>query len=248
MAYEFTGRFETLQNLQRSVSGERATVARFHTITSLAKRLIPGCDAGGLALEVRGSTYSVGATDDVVLQVDLVQYDTREGPCLAAIDTGRTIRVDVLDPGEDWRHFAPGAVEAGILSVLSTPLNAPQSTIGALNLYSFSTDAFDDEAAATARILADYATEVLLASPLYAYSVELVDEVLKELSSREMIAAAIGMLMAHGDCDVDEARRRLEERAARRSETLLATAEWELRENQFRPPPDTEPDAPRESG
>jgi hypothetical protein len=51
-----------------------------------------------------------------------------------------------------------------------------------------------------------------------------------------MINAAIGMVMARGGCDADQAKRLLLERAEHRSETLLDSAEWELREGEFRRP------------
>lgn len=36
-------------------------------------------------------------TERVVVQVHLVQYETGEGPCLAAIDDSNVVRIDVID-------------------------------------------------------------------------------------------------------------------------------------------------------
>jgi GAF domain-containing protein len=139
-------------------------LARLDTVTALAKRLIPHCDAAGPALEVQGTTFSIGPTDGVVLQVDLVQYDTGEGPYLSAIERGRKVRIDVLDADQNWQHFACGAIEGGVHGVLSTPLHDRARTVGALNLYSFATNAFDEEAERTAEVLAEHAAEVLTKS------------------------------------------------------------------------------------
>jgi GAF domain-containing protein len=48
--------------------------------------------------------------------------------------------------------------------VLSTPLHDRARTVGALNLYSFATNAFDEEAERTAEVLAEHAAEVLTKS------------------------------------------------------------------------------------
>ncbi len=225
---------QKLDHVQRALVGGRGLQAKLETIAGLAKTLIADCDGAGFALVVKDQTRSVGVTDAVVLEVDLVQYDTGEGPCLEAIELGNMVRLDLMDVGERWTHFAAGAIDAGINSVLSLPVIANGSTVGALNLYSGGFDAFGAEAEDVARKLAAYAATAIATSPLYVYSTELVEAVLEQIAEREMINNAVGVVMTVEHENDEAARRRLARRAAQSGETLLETAEWELREHELR--------------
>ena len=63
-------------------------------------------------------------TDRVALQMDLVQYDNNEGPCITAL-TGETIRIGFAPTDQRFPHFAVGAADRRVLSVLSTPGESP---------------------------------------------------------------------------------------------------------------------------
>jgi GAF domain-containing protein len=223
-----------LGHLHRALLGGRTTVAKLEAVAGLAKALISECDGAGFALEVREKVHSVGTTDEVTLAVDLIQYDTGEGPCLEAIETSHVVRLELLDAGERWEHFAPGAIDAGVRSVLSVPLSARGRTVGALNLYSRSADGFDAESESMAASLAAYAAEIIATSPLYGYSLALVDEVLEELATRELINNAIGVVMVREHCGESDALEELTNEAERRGASLRETAEWALREEQLR--------------
>jgi GAF domain-containing protein len=220
--------------LVRALWMERGLMGRLEAVTALSKRLVAGCDAAGVALQVHGEARSLATTDRVVLEVDLVQYATGEGPCLAAIAEGRPIRIDLVAENEQWQHFSPGALDRGVESVLSLPIQGDGTTIGALNLYSMAARAFDDEAERSGQLLADYAGEVIRTSPLYAYSLDLVDEVLDELATSELVNTAVGLLMERTEVDADAALRALSDDAGRHRMTLREAAEWELREHELR--------------
>jgi GAF domain-containing protein len=220
--------------LIRALWMERGLMGRLEAVTALSKRLIAGCDAAGIALQVHGEARSLATTDRVVLEVDLVQYATGEGPCLAAIAEGRPIRIDLVEENEEWQHFAPGALDRGVESVLSLPIRGERTTIGALNLYSKAARAFDEEAERGGRVLADYAGDAIRTSPLYAYSLDLVDEVLDELATSELVNTAVGLLMERTHGDSETALRTLSDDAEQHRMTLREAAEWELREHEFR--------------
>ena len=223
------------ERLVRALWMERGLMGRLEAVTALSKRLVDGCDAAGVALQIHGEARSLATTDRVVLEVDLVQYATGEGPCLAAMAEGRSIRIDVLEDDERWEHFAPGALDRGVESVLSLPIQAEAgTTVGALNLYSKAAGAFDVEAERSGQVLADYAGEVIRTSPLYAYSLDLVDEILDELATSELVNTAVGLLMERTRVDSETALHRLSDDAGRHRMTLREAAEWELREHELR--------------
>jgi len=240
-----------LRKVKRELLGDGATIGRLEALTAVAKLLIANCDGAGFALEATGGTQSVGTTDDVVVEVDLVQYDTGEGPCLDAIMESNVVRIDILEPGGRWAHFAPGALDLGIHSVLSLPVVADGTTVGALNLYAATEHAFDDDAERMGSSLASYAADVISQSGLYAASRALVDAVLEELGTREVVNTAVGLLVGRLGCDEQAAYQRLVEQASERGSTVREAAEWELREQQLRdadassqrPPADRGPEA-----
>jgi GAF domain-containing protein len=223
-----------LARVERALAMDRGIVGKLEAVAGLATRMIERCDAAGLALEARGRTHSIGTTDDVVLEVDLVQYDTGEGPCLESIKESKIVRFDVLEPDERWEHFAPGALAHHIQSVLSLPIVARGSTVGALNLYSETVGGVEPESEPIALALAAYAGEVISTSPLYAYSLELLDEVVDELAAHELIHSAVGIVMSRTGKAADDALATLAEVAAHQGQSIREAAEWELREQQFR--------------
>src|SRR4051794_19435770 len=200
---------EKLDHVHRALMNGRGLQAKLETIADLAKLLIPGCDGAGFAMVVNGKARSVGVTDAVVLEVDLIQYDTGQGPCLQAIEQANTVRLNLVDVGEEWTHFAPGAIDVGINSVLSLPITVNGTTVGALNLYSVRSDGFDSDAEALAHTLATYAASTITVSPLYVYSSDLVDHVLEQIAEREAINNAIGVVMTTEHEDEHAARQRL---------------------------------------
>jgi len=221
---------ERIGRVNRTLVADQTFAGKLEAVAALAQRLLPGCDGAGITLRIRDEPYSVAVTNPLVLEVDLVQYDTGEGPCLAAIEGSHVVRVDILDAGERFEHFAPGALDRGVLSVLSIPINADERTVGALNLYANSEAAFDPDAEQLVMPLAAYAGEVIATSDLYAYSLELFDEVLEELATTSMIDSAIGVVMALTETGPEAARRILEDAAEARGASVRDAAEHVLRE------------------
>jgi hypothetical protein len=234
-----------LGRVQRALVMDRGIIGKLEAVAALATRMIGPCDGAGLALQVGGRTQSIGVTDEVVLEVDLVQYDTGEGPCLEAIKTSQVVRFDVLQLDERWEHFAPGALAYGINSVLSLPVTARGMTVGALNLYSETAGAMGPDAEPVGAALAMYAGEVISTSPLYAYSLDLLDEVLDELATHELLDCAMGIVMARTGKGSDDALAELAGFAEKQGVSVREAAEWELREQQFR---DVAPKEPSTTG
>jgi len=222
---------DTLRRLNEALEHDRGFVGRLEAVAALARRMIPDCDAAGLVAVAKGRAWSVSASDDVVLEVDLVQYDTGEGPCLEAVQTLHVVRLDVIDSSEAFPHFAPGALANGIHTVLSVPAVWEGTAVGALNLYSNAPHAFrSPDVAPVAEQFATYAAETIVSSPLYATSRELVEEVIASLGTAEMVGQALGILCPRLGYGRDEALADLSESARLRGETLREAAEWVLRE------------------
>lgn len=221
---------ERLSRVTKLLKTQRTLPAQLEAVVELVKRTIPDCDAAGIALLVEGEPTSVAVTDRFTMEIDLVQYQTGEGPCLAAMTDGQVVRIDILERDSRFTRFAPGALDQGLSSVLSTPLTVNGRTVGALNMYSTTENAFDDRTGQAVRPMADYAAEAIARSPLYAYSLDLVEGLVEDLESRSRIDQAIGVLMATHEDTGEHALGRLRDLALRSGESLPTVAGWVIDE------------------
>lgn len=127
---------ERLARVNRLLQTQRTLPAKLEAIVTMVKRTVPGCDAAGIILLVDGEPTTAAVSDRLTVEIDLVQYDTGEGPCREALQEGEVIRIDLMADDERFRRVAPGGLAHDVNSVLSLPLTAHGIDVGALNLYS----------------------------------------------------------------------------------------------------------------
>jgi anti-anti-sigma factor len=162
---------------------------------TLAHAVVGAADGASVSLRRRGELSTVAATDQTISAMDATQYETGEGPCVAASTHGHWFLTESLDDETRWPAFTPRARALGIKAILSTPLLVQNRPVGALNIYSRRLQAFtgqDQELAAT------FASET--ASILNEAVTDMRDEHLSirflgALRAREVIAQAQGVLM-----------------------------------------------------
>jgi GAF domain-containing protein len=167
------------------------TLAR---VVEVAITTIEGCDYAGLLLSNGGAVTTPVHTDQVVLEVDALQYEAGQGPCLDAIADRVIVYADDLDTDVRWPEFSPAAVRAGIRSVLALPLT-PSTHDGALNLYARYPAAFGVVDRATAAILTSLASLALSVAHAHEDEVRRAENLNAALTSRETIGEALGILM-----------------------------------------------------
>jgi GAF domain-containing protein len=195
---ELARRFD---HVRRTLEQQRTLPAKLEALAGLLLRTVPGCDAVSVALVVQGTAGTGAFATEIAIEADLAQYRTGDGPCLLAMSEAHPVRIDVLEHEEHFEHFAPLALESGIESVLSIPLEHEGRIVGSLNLYSCQANAFSDETVASQRAIAEYAAETIASSPLYHYTLELLDELEITQEERARISTAVGMLMTSHGCD-----------------------------------------------
>jgi transcriptional regulator with GAF, ATPase, and Fis domain len=228
---------EKLARVTKLLKTQRTLPAKLETVVAIVKRTVPNCDAAGISLVIDGEPTSVAVSDRLALEIDLVQYRTGEGPCLAAMSDSNVVRIDVLERDSRFVRFAPGALDQDIHSVLSTPLSANGRTVGALNMYSRTADAFDAGSEEAVRPMADYAAEAIGTSPLYAYSLDMVEGLKETMESRAVIAQATGVIMAGEHTTSDEALDRLRDLALHSGASMRTVADRVLEERPRGPLP-----------
>jgi GAF domain-containing protein len=221
---------ERLHRVTKLLLTQRSLPARLEAVVAIVKRTVPRCDAAGVILIIEGQPTTTAVSDRLTVEVDLVQYGSGEGPCLAAIETGEVIRIDMIDRDSRFTRMAPGSLALDVNSVLSLPLIVDGQSVGAMNLYSRTPDAFDDRSLELARPSADYAAEVITSSPLYAYSLDLVEGLMETVENRMIIEQAKGVLMETERETGEEALDRLRMLALTSGEAMPTVARWVIEE------------------
>jgi GAF domain-containing protein len=164
------------------------------SVVDLAVATIEGCDFAGIFL-IEGDVVTTPVhTDPIVVEIDALQHQVSEGPCLDAIAHRLVFYADDLDDDLRWPHFAAHATTAGIRSVLALPL-AANSHLGALNLYARYPAAFGIVDRAKAAILASLASLALTVAQSHEDEERRADNLHAALASRETIGEALGILM-----------------------------------------------------
>lgn len=182
--------------------GSLATVAqeegdlrtRLTMVVRLATAVIPNCSGASIALLADGRPTTVYATDRVTLELDLVQYRLDEGPCLSALD-GIIIRVGFTPLDEHYPHFAIGAQDLGVCSMLSVPIIAESHTIGTINLYSTVDRGFDQDSERLGAAFAAEASLALMDSRLLSAAIEHRQQVQENDDAFVETSIAQGVLM-----------------------------------------------------
>ena len=190
---------EVFAEVARSLLAQEDVQHTLQKIVDLAVETLDGCDCAGITF-LKGRQFSTpAASSDVPRTVDAIQYETGEGPCLDAIREHEVFRTGDLGRERRWPRFSSRAQrETGVTSMLCFRLFVEGDTLGALNLYSKSTDAFDDHAMAVGSVFAAHAAVAL--------STALHDEQMEEaLQSRDVIGQAKGILMAREGIGPEEA-------------------------------------------
>ena len=158
-------------------------------IIAAAVAMVPGADEGSVSV-VTGRRHigSQAPTGELPVQVDALQEETRQGPCLDSAYEQLTVRVADMATEDRWPEFAQRANEAGAASMLSLQLYVEGDNLGALNLYSRTPNAFDDESEQVGLLFATHAA--------IAYAgVRKEAQLAKAVDSRDLIGQAKGILM-----------------------------------------------------
>jgi GAF domain-containing protein len=124
---------------QRSLNDDLERLVR------LAAQVIPQTSGVSISMVIDGGFATVATTDQVTMELDLVQYDNSEGPCITALG-GPIVRIGYIPVDERFPHFAIGAADRRVLSSLSIPIKHEDRIVGSLNLYSHQAHGFDQHA------------------------------------------------------------------------------------------------------
>ncbi len=179
----------------------RGTLQR---IVDLAVVSVAGCDVAGIFLVEDEQVTTMAFSDPVVIDLDALQFEADEGPCLDAVVERRTFYARELGDDPRWARFGPAAVAMGFRSLLSCPLSAGGRP-SALNLYGTLRDAFSTIDRGTAEIFGTLGGIAFCSAEARAREHEKATNLLEALRTREMIGQAQGILMERERLSADQA-------------------------------------------
>jgi GAF domain-containing protein len=138
--------------------------------------------------------------------------------------TGEVTHIPDSAAEDRWSQFCIEALAYGVRSVLSTPLRVLDTTVGALNLYATTLDAFDSQSRAHAAEFAEYAAGAAGLALRMARQVEASADLRTMLESRSVIDQAVGIVMGQQHCTPDEAFAVLRQASQNRNIKIQAVA------------------------
>jgi GAF domain-containing protein len=185
----------TMAQLTRKFARPTGIDDTLKSVTASCVDLIDGVESADVLLIAGADLFrSVAATSQLALDIDAIQEQFREGPCVDAA-TGNSIVVS-NDLREDvrWPRFTEAAVALGVHSLMSFQLYTHNARMGALNLFALKPQVFTAEFEAIGAMLATHAAIALIADDVRL-------QFQSALASRDVIGQAKGMIMERFNVD-----------------------------------------------
>ena len=189
---------EMFARIARQLLAEPDPDATLRRIASLAHQHLTGGEAVSVWLRTGSTLTTVAALGDLAAPLDQIQSDLGEGPCLDTLHDNEAVLSGDIHHERRWPRFALAARPIGVSSILAIRLFVDDRTLGALNVYSTTMNAFDEHAVAIGTIFATHAA-IALTSSRHEDNLE------RKASSRESIGRAKGILMSVHNISDDEA-------------------------------------------
>lgn len=160
------------------------------SITAGAVEYVPGAQyAGVLVVDQKKNFDTLAPTDPLMNEADRIQKETGEGPCLQAAWDHHTVLMSDIRTDPRFPRFSARVIEETPLrSSLSFQLFTDKGTIGALNVFADTTDAFNEESQEVGLLFATHAALALRAARQQQHFQS-------ALASRDVIGQAKGMIM-----------------------------------------------------
>ncbi len=197
--FDRPGVFTSLADIARGGSTPKEMYA---AICVAATMTIPGCDHASLMITHNGVFSTAAVSDAVAAQIDKLELALGSGPCLDAIEErAAQIETNLTEDGR-WPALTSRLLtDTPVRGALSVQLPLDRARTGALNLFSDTRHAFDEQSIEHALVFGAFAT---VATNAVAQG-EDAASLRRGLASSREIGKAIGMLMVLNDVSEDEA-------------------------------------------
>jgi GAF domain-containing protein len=190
----------SLADSARAINAPESLDETLDAIVGATLVSVPGFDHVGISILHRdGRIETKAATDQVVWELDDLQYRIDDGPCVSAIREGRVVSVPDIRHEQRWSRFVPEAVaRTGLQAQLAVNLYVNDQALGGLNLYSTRSASIEPDAVQAAELFATHAALALARARRES-------DLNQAIVTRQEIGMAIGLTMARFSLDNERA-------------------------------------------
>lgn len=202
-----------LRDVARHLHHAASVDSTLQAIVHAAVDTIDEADRAGVLLVEGRSKLAVPAlTDDLVRQVDDLQVEFDQGPCIDAVRHEKTVQVADTAIERRWPRL-------GVRSMLSFQLYSDGQNLGSLSLFAAKPHAFDERTVLVGDLFATHAALALHRSTT-------VDGLRAAIASRDVIGQAKGILMHRDGITADDAFTMLVRASQHTNIKLVEVARW----------------------
>ncbi len=159
---------------------------------------VTGTTGVGILLEdVDGKLRYAVASDPVTSDLEGIQLELGNGPCMLAHETGEAVLIPDLEAGQGpFPDMVPRILDRGMRAVFTLPLRRNGDSIGILDLYRDTAAPLTPAQADRASLLADMVTTAVLNRRRYDDSNEVTHRLQRALDARIEMEQAKGRVSA----------------------------------------------------
>jgi GAF domain-containing protein len=188
-----------LTEAARALHRPRTLEDTLDAIVRAAQDSVPGMNHVGISITHKdGKIETMAGTDQLVWDLDSLQYTLEEGPCVSSVTEEPVVVVEHAEHDQRWPTYMPKAVEAGVRAQLALRLYTDADTLGGLNLYSTESETIAPDAVQMAELFASHAA-IALDRARHEHQLN------EALASRKAIGQATGILMERYQITEDRA-------------------------------------------
>ena len=168
-------------------------------VVHAARDTIPGFQHVGISILHRnGRIETKAGTDQLVWELDELQYSIDQGPCVDAMKSDPIMYLEDAHHDDRWPDYLPKAVERGLRAQLALRLYNDEQTLGGINMYCTTGPGIPPEAIQLAELFATHAS-IALGRKRFEH------QLAEAVASRQVIGTAIGILMQRYEITEDRA-------------------------------------------
>ena len=216
---------EVFGDLAVEMQAQKGSTDTLQSIVEAAPKVVPGARWAGISLVEGTKIVSEVPTSRSVAELDQLQSDLNQGPCLTALRDYHTVHIDDMRTETRWPDFGREAQQRGMRSMLSFQLFVRSENLGALNLYSDEPGAFSEDSFLIGEILAQHAAVAMIGAAAET-------QFENALATRDVIGQAKGMLMQRDNLTGLQAFSLLTRASQQSNIKLVDVARWLVNEHE----------------
>ena len=178
----------------------------------------------GVTLRRRKRNATVAGSSSRARELDRLEQELGEGPCLAAMQAMQTVLLADVETDTRWPEYQRLLAGHGCRSVLGVPLPLDENHMAALNFFAAEPDAFSEGAIKRAQGFAGLADRALRLALKISDAQNLAEDLTAALQNRTIIDLACGVIMAQNRCSQEEAMAVLTRASSHRNQKLRELA------------------------